>query len=190
VKPARRTDVVREGLFVVVMAAFLTLPAVACTMSLNAGTGASPGATGTDLGLVPNGSVTAVVLSTVDGDTIHVRVDGREDKVRFIGVDTPEVDWYGHPGECYGAAAGTYTRHRLDGATVRLDFDVRLRDRYGRLLAYVYLGDELFNRTLVERGYATNDPVPPDTRMEDVLASAENDARGAGRGLWSSCPAT
>ena len=146
----------REGLFVLVMSLFLLVPAAACSMTLDRGLEPSPSASGST-GLRPNGSITANVTSTVDGDTIRVRVDGRDEKVRLIGMDTPEVDWYGHPGECYGAPAGVYTRHRLSGKTVRLDFDVRLRDVYGRLLAYVYLGNELINRTLVARGLATND---------------------------------
>ena len=136
----------------------------------------------------PNGSATAAVVSTVDGDTIHVRVAGHQEKVRLIGMDTPEVDWYGGHAECYGATAGMYTRHRLLGRTVRLRFDAGLRDVYGRLLAYVYVGRELFNLTLVRRGFATNDPVPPDTRRETAFAAAEAGARAAGRGLWSACP--
>jgi micrococcal nuclease len=172
---------------VVVMAAFLLIPAVACGLSMGVDTAPSP-PTPSIHGLRANGSVTALVTSTVDGDTVHVRVQGHDDKVRFIGVDTPEVDWYGHEGECYGATAGRYTRQRLEGETVRLDFDVRLRDVYGRLLAYVFVGDELFNRTLVQRGLATDDAVPPDTRMRDTFAAAEKAARAAGRGLWSTCP--
>ena len=131
---------------------------------------------------------TAVVVSTVDGDTVHVRVDGHGERVRLIGMDTPEVDWYGGRGGCFGATSGLYTRHRLLGRTVRLRFDAGLRDVYGRLLAYVYVGHELFNLTLVRRGLATNDPVPPDTRLESTFAAAEADARVAGRGLWSACP--
>jgi micrococcal nuclease len=184
----RRASAISEGLFVLVMGAFLTLPAAACSLAMDRGTGpdASPSPVGGSLR--PNGSATGVVVSTVDGDTIHVRVGGHEEKVRFIGMDTPEVDWYGGRAECYGASAGLYTRHRLLGRTVRLRFDSGLRDVYGRLLAYVYVGRELFNRTLVRRGYATNDPVPPDTRMETAFAAAEAGARAAGRGLWSACP--
>ena len=176
-------------LFVLVMSAFLTLPAAACSLAMDqrAGPGAPPSPT--EGRVRPNGTADAVVVSTVDGDTIHVRVDGREEKVRLIGMDTPEVDWYGGRAECGGATAGVYTRQRLLGRTVRLRFDTKLRDVYGRLLAYVYVGHELFNLTLVRRGLATNDPVPPDTRMEATFASAESGARAAGRGLWSACPA-
>jgi micrococcal nuclease len=183
----RRASRISEALFVLVMGAFLSLPAAACSLAMDRG--AAPGASSSPIGgrLRPNGSATGVVVSTVDGDTIHVRVGGREEKVRLIGMDTPEVDWYGGRAECDGAAAGVYTRHRLLGRTVHLRFDTGLRDVYGRLLAYVYVGPELFNLTLVRRGFATNDPVPPDTRMESAFASAESAARAAGRGLWSEC---
>jgi micrococcal nuclease len=183
----RRASAISEGLFVLVMSAFLTLPAAACGLAMDrgAGPGASPSPAGGPLR--PNGSATGVVVSTVDGDTIHVRVGGREEKVRLIGMDTPEVDWYGGRAQCYGAAAGLFTRQRLLGRTIRLRFDSGLRDVYGRYLAYVYLGRELFNVTLVRLGFATEDPVPPDTRMETTFADAEAGARAAGRGLWSAC---
>jgi micrococcal nuclease len=83
--------------------------------------------------------------------------------------------------------AGLYARARLSGRSVRLAFDVDRRDRYERLLAYVYVKEELFNLTLVRLGYARADPVPPDTRMAAELAEAEGEAREAGRGLWSAC---
>ncbi len=129
------------------------------------------------------------VLAVTDGDTIHVRYLGRDERVRLIGIDTPEVPWYGGRGECFGPQAGLYARGRLQGKTVALVFDVQLRDRYGRLLAYVYLGRELFNLTLAQMGYARADPIPPDTRMAAAFGSAEHEARTAGRGLWSACPA-
>ena len=128
------------------------------------------------------------VTKVTDGDTIHVTYQGRDERVRLIGVDTPEVPWYGGHGECFGPEAGRYTSSRLAGATVRLDFDIGLRDRYGRLLAYVYVGDELFNLTLVRLGYARADPVPPDTRMAAAFATAQADAHASERGLWSACP--
>jgi micrococcal nuclease len=136
----------------------------------------------------PTGSGTLVpILEVTDGDTLHVRYQGEDERVRLIGVDTPEVPWYGGAGQCFGVEAGVYARRRLDGKTVRLVFDVNRRDRYGRLLAYVYVGDELFNMTLVREGYATADPVPPDTRMAAAFGHAEGVARAAGKGLWSAC---
>jgi micrococcal nuclease len=135
-----------------------------------------------------SGAGTVPVTKVTDGDTIHVTYRGNDERVRLIGVDTPEVPWYGGKGECFGVQAGLYARGRLMGRSVRLAFDVNLRDRYGRLLAYVYSGSELFNLTLVRLGYATADSVPPDTRMAAAFERAEGEARSAGRGLWSACP--
>jgi micrococcal nuclease len=87
----------------------------------------------------PNDGAAVPVTKVSDGDTIHVTYQGRDERVRLIGVDTPEVSWYGGKGECFGQEAGLYTRSRLDGRTVRLEFDVDLRDRYDRLLAYVFI---------------------------------------------------
>jgi micrococcal nuclease len=131
---------------------------------------------------------TVPVLKVTDGDTIHVLYQGEDERVRLIGIDTPEVPWYGGQGDCYGVEAGLYARARLDGKRVRLEFDSELRDRYGRLLAYVYVGNELFNLTLVQQGYATDDPIRPDLKRAALFAAAESEARVAGRGLWSSCP--
>jgi endonuclease YncB( thermonuclease family) len=128
------------------------------------------------------------VTKVTDGDTIHVTYQGHDERVRLIGVDTPEVPWYGGKEECYGVATGLYARRRLTGRSVRLAFDVERRDHYGRLLAYVYLGRELFNLTLVRLGYATSDPVPPDTRMASTFSAAERVARSERQGLWSACP--
>jgi len=128
------------------------------------------------------------VTRVADGDTIHVEYAGRDERVRLIGVNTPEVPWYGGQGECFGAEAGLYTRGRLAGRTVRLAFDRDLRDRYGRLLAYVYVGSELFNLTLVRLGYATADPVPPDLRLADTFDRAEGAAMARKAGLWKACP--
>jgi micrococcal nuclease len=128
------------------------------------------------------------VTKVTDGDTIHVTYEGRDERVRLIGIDTPEVSWYGGEGGCFGEEAGLFTRGRLDGRTVRLEFDVDPEDRYGRLLAYVFLGDELFNLTLVRLGYATADPVAPDTARAAQFEAAERQARAAGVGLWAACP--
>ena len=121
-----------------------------------------------------------LVTKVTDGDTIHVAFGGHDERVRLIGVDTPEVPWYGAKGECFGVEAG-----RAGGFAMVVGVD-----RYGRLLAYVYLGRELFNLTLVRLGYATADPVPPDLSMATAFAAAEREARAAGRGLWSACPAS
>jgi micrococcal nuclease len=151
--------------------------------ALAAGCSSSPGP-----GSEATSPVTVRVTKVTDGDTIHVGYQGHDERVRLIGVDTPEVPWYGGKEDCYGVPAGLYARQRLSGRSVRLAFDVERRDRYGRLLAYVYVGPELFNLTLLRLGYARADPVRPDTMMASTFEQAEREARAAGRGLWSACP--
>jgi micrococcal nuclease len=129
------------------------------------------------------------VAGVTDGDTIRVVRDGKEERVRLIGVDTPEVPWYGGEGECFGVQAALFARERLTGRSVRLVPDVDPEDRYGRLLAYVYLQGELFNRTLVRLGYGRALSVAPNTSRAAELSAAEEEARAAERGLWSACPA-
>jgi micrococcal nuclease len=162
----------------------LSLLAAVTMASCSSGPPGTPRSSGS---AVLDGTVVTVEEVT-DGDTFHANYLGREERIRLIGVNTPEVPWYGGKGECYGVEAGLYARSRLDGQRVRLEFDQDLRDRYGRILAYVYVGDELFNLTLVSLGYATADPVPPDTRMAAEFSSAEAQAKAAGLGLWSACP--
>ena len=97
--------------------------------------------------------VPAVVTRVVDGDTAHMRVEGRDVDVRFIGIDTPETVAPDHPIECYGPQASAYTEHHLEGRRVELEFDVEREDRYGRTLAYVWLGASDFERRAY-RGFA------------------------------------
>lgn len=127
------------------------------------------------------------MVKVVDGDTIRVLFRGEEEPLRLIGVDTPEVPWYGAPGECFGVEAARYLRRRLNGRTLRLDFDIDRRDRHGRLLAYAYIDGELLNLTLVKLGYATADPVRPNTRLAAQFTQAEVRARAQRQGLWSRC---
>lgn len=97
------------------------------------------------------------VSAISDGDTFSVNMDGREEKVRLIGVDTPETVKPNSPQECYGKAASDFTKHTLSGQSVRLEADPinQNRDRYDRLLRYAYLSDgSLFNATLISQGYA------------------------------------
>ena len=129
----------------------------------------------------------AAVVKVTDGDTIRVLLRGVSERVRLIGVDTPEVPWYDGTGECFGVEAAKYLERRASRRTVRLVFDLERRDRYGRLLAYVYIGPELVNLTLVRLGLATADPVRPNTRFAAAFARAESGARAHGRGLWSAC---
>ena len=130
-----------------------------------------------------------LVTRVVDGDTAEIVLSGREVDVRFIGVDTPETVAPDQPVECFGRQASAYTESRIEGRTVRLEFDVERTDRYGRTLAYVWIGDELFNETLVTEGYALVTTYPPNVMYVDRFVSAQREAREAGRGLWDACPA-
>jgi micrococcal nuclease len=130
----------------------------------------------------------ARVMRVVDGDTAMMLLGGDEVRVRFIGIDTPESVAPDQPVECYGKQASAYTTSRLEGRTVRLELDVERTDRYGRTLAYVWIGHELFNETLVAQGYALVTTYPPDVKYVDRFVAAQREAREAGRGLWGACP--
>lgn len=130
----------------------------------------------------------AVVLDVVDGDTVEVDMGGRSESIRYIGIDTPEVD----PSigvECFGPEASRLNESLVGGRRVRLVFDDELRDRYGRLLAYVYVGRTLVNAEIVRRGYARTLTIPPNTDRAPLFTRLERAAGRTGRGLWSGCPA-
>ena len=136
------------------------------------------------------GDGTAVVTRVVDGDTINVRLGSTTEKVRLIGIDTPESHGPGGLRECYGSEAAGQLRALLpEGTRVRLVRDVEARDRFGRLLAYVYRRhDGLFvNLALARDGYATTLTYPPNVAHRDELVAAVGTAREAGRGLWGRC---
>lgn len=130
---------------------------------------------------------TVVVTRVVDGDTVEARIDGATEDVRLIGVDTPETVKPGAPVECFGPRASAFTHRVLEGKRVRLVFGEERRDRYGRLLAYVYLGDRLFNAALARRGLARTLTIPPNDRFAPLLRRLELRAARSGRGLWRAC---
>ncbi|MBI4246701.1 MAG: thermonuclease family protein [Candidatus Rokubacteria bacterium] len=127
----------------------------------------------------------ATVVRVVDGDTIQVRIGDRVEKVRYIGVNTPEVHHPTRGKEPGGSEATEVNRALVQGQRVGLELDVRERDRYGRLLAYVWVGDLMINAELVRRGYAQVMTVPPNVRYQALFVELQREARGAGRGLWA-----
>ena len=141
---------------------------------------------GTDRG-GEGGRATADVVRVIDGDTIEVRIDGRSEDVRLIGVDTPETVKPGTPVQCFGPQASHFTHRLLEGKRVRLVFGVEQRDIYGRLLAYVHLGRRFVNALLIRRGLARTLTIPPNDRFAALLRRLELRAARAGRGLWSVC---
>ena len=134
-------------------------------------------------------TVTVPVTRVVDGDTVEVTLDGRTEDVRYIGVDTPESVAPGEPVECFGRRASEFNRGLVEGERVALTFDDELRDRYGRLLAYVRLDDLLVNAELVRRGLARTLEIEPNTDRAPLLARLQRRAGNLGRGLWSACGA-
>jgi micrococcal nuclease len=149
--------------------AALAAPIVACAAP------AAPGDTG-------------VVVHVTDGDTIVVALGGREERVRLLGIDTPEVHTADGTPECYGPEASAFTASLLPlGTVVRLERDVVGRDDYGRLLAYVYAGDQLVNEVLVAHGVATPLSIEPNTTFARRFAAAARHAEAADLGLWGAC---
>ena len=128
--------------------------------------------------------VAGTVVRVVDGDTIHVRIGARVEKVRYIGVNTPEVHHPTKGEEPGGREAAEVNRRLVEGQAVRLELDVQERDRYGRLLAYVWIGDLMINAELVRLGYAQVMTIPPNVRYQEMFLKLQREAREAGRGLW------
>jgi micrococcal nuclease len=132
--------------------------------------------------------IPATVIRVVDGDTVIVRFhDGREEKIRLLGVDTPEVVDPRKPVQCFGHIASAFTRSQLEGKRVTLELDVEARDKYGRLLAYVLVHGHRFDDELLRRGYARFLVIPPNGSHARAMLREELDARAAGRGLWGAC---
>ncbi len=138
--------------------------------------------------VVTRDGMTAICERVVDGDTI--KLFGGE-RVRYIGVDTPETVHPRKPVEPFGKEASAYNRTLVEGRRVRIETDVRERDRYGRLLGYVYVldeatGEELFvNAELLRAGYARVMTIPPDVRHAEEFLALEREARERRRGLWA-----
>lgn len=131
------------------------------------------------------GRIVTTVTRVVDGDTIVVEINGNAEKVRLIGVDTPETV---HPAlgeEPYGKEASNFTKQQLTGKTVELEMDVQERDQYDRLLAYVWIDEQMFNEVLLSGGYAQVATFPPNVKYVDRFTAAQKAARESNLGLWS-----
>jgi micrococcal nuclease len=129
------------------------------------------------------------VTKVVDGDTIDVAINDQRETVRFIGIDTPETKDPRKQVQCFGQAASAHSHSLLDGKYVRLEPDPTNsdRDKYHRLLRYVYLPDgTLVNAVMIRDGYAFAYTVFPFERSDEFRA-LESEARTSERGLWGSC---
>ena len=132
------------------------------------------------------GSEYAKVVSVVDGDTI--KIEGGE-VVRYIGINTPETVAPNRPIECFGKESSAKNKELVLGKTVRLEKDISNRDKYGRLLRYIWIGETMINEQLVQEGYAQVSTYPPDVMYEGRFLSAERNARNGRAGLWGAdCP--
>jgi len=126
----------------------------------------------------------AQVVTVVDGDTMKVKIEGQPEveTVRLLLVDTPETQNANQP---FGAEAASFAKAELEGKEVQLEKDVSDRDRYGRLLRYVYIGDRMFNELLLEKGLARVAVYPPDVKYVDAFRAVQDEARRTELGIWS-----
>ena len=139
----------------------------------------------------PNGkSDLGKIADVIDGDTVDIDINGRTERVRLIGVNTPETKHPTKPIECFGPEASAYLTQLLPkGTAVRIERDVEARDRYGRMLLYLYLGsnDLFINLDLVARGYGTPMSIEPNTFHRNDFVRAAAQAEAADVGLWKAC---
>ncbi len=136
-------------------------------------------------------SGSATLIDVVDGDTIVVRFPtGEEEPIRLLGVDTPETVDPTRPVQCFGRQASNALAAMLPtGTPLRLERDVEARDRYGRLLSYVYREhDDLFiNEALLRAGFADVSIYEPNNAYRNELTAAATSARTRAAGLWGAC---
>ena len=141
------------------------------------------------------------VTRVIDGDTIEISAIGGPasggetgERVRYLGIDTPETVDPRKPVQCFGIEASKKNKELVEGKTVRLEKDITDKDKYSRLLRYVYVdpsagsGQVLFvNLELVRQGFATSYTYPPDVKYQEEILEAEREAREQNRGLWGAC---
>lgn len=126
--------------------------------------------------LIPSCSPEGVrVVKVIDGDTVVI--EGGM-KVRYIGINAPEMD------EPFGKEAYEFNRQLVEGKRVRLEKDISDRDRYGRLLRYVFVDGVFVNGELVRQGLARAKAYPPDLKYQDILKKLEEEAKEHKRGIW------
>ncbi|HUR17678.1 MAG TPA: thermonuclease family protein [Acidimicrobiales bacterium] len=182
----KRSDRRRSPVLVLVVMLLAGAAAVTVVIAVSGTTPPPEPRAGAAGGGLPAG-LDVTVERVVDGDTIVV--SGGE-RVRLIGVDTPETKDPRRPVGCFGKQASDFTAALLPaGSRVRLEGDVEQRDRYQRLLAYVYrLPDGLFvNAELLRRGFGQVLTIPPNVAHSDDFVALAREAREDDRGLWGAC---
>lgn len=130
--------------------------------------------------------IEVVVSKVSDGDTFTIIIDNKKYGVRLIGVDTPESV---HPNKKknvpYGKIASNYTKERLEGKKVILKKDVQARDKYGRILAFVYIDGKMYNEELIEEGHAKIMTVPPNVNNTERFKKLQKEAQKLKKGVWN-----
>lgn len=125
------------------------------------------------------------VTRVVDGDTIIIDYNGKEERVRLIGVDTPEsVHPNAEKNTEFGKTASNFTKQYLENKYVKIELDVQERDKYGRLLSYVYLDDVMYNKILLQEGYAKIATYPPNVKYVNDFTEIQKEAQSNKKGLW------
>ncbi|MDP6685568.1 MAG: thermonuclease family protein [Candidatus Omnitrophota bacterium] len=138
-------------------------------------------------GIAGSYNTNVLVAHVVDGDTVEL---SNGEKVRYIGIDTPEIkrregdEWIYDP-RPYAEEARVFNARLVEGKKVRLEFDVQERDKYDRLLAYVYVGEAMVNLEILRQGYAMIYTYPPNIKYTEEFLKAESEAKKNNRGLWS-----
>ncbi len=128
------------------------------------------------------GGYSSRVIYVYDGDTIKI---ANGEKVRYLGIDTPEMNYKNPPAQYFAKDAKAFNQRLVDGKIVRLEFDARERDKYQRLLAYVYVDDIFINKKMIEEGYAKILIIPPNEKHANEFLKLQRRARQEGKGIWA-----
>ena len=135
-------------------------------------------------------SANAVIDFVVDGDTVDVIIGGRKERIRLIGIDTPETKKRNSPIECFGPEASAFTELLLPvGTPVYIERDIVNRDDYGRILGYVYRADDsiFVNYEVMRHGFAQPLSIAPDDAFAELFADAARNAEADNVGIWAAC---
>ena len=193
----------KSNIFVFISAIFISISMIGCSNSQvalkenNNKSGIESNIEQSDSTDLDSKFISARVIGVTDGDTIKVDVNGEQQKVRLVGVDTPETKHPSKPVEYFGKEASDYTATTLSAKTVYLQKDVSSTDRYGRYLYYVWLSkpssvepskeeviEKMFNAQLVSNGYAKVYTYPPDVKYDSIFLELQQNARAQNLGLW------
>jgi micrococcal nuclease len=130
--------------------------------------------------------IAAKLTRVIDGDTMAILIDNKKETIRLLLVDTPETVHPDKPKQPFGAEASAFAKETLTGKDVEIEIDVSERDKYGRLLCYLWIGDKMFNEMLLEKGLArVAYIIPPNVKYIDPFRAVQKTAQKDGIGIWS-----